>query len=176
MDLNKILNNKRNQYIIGGVVLLGVGFYLYKKGKLPFFSKKHKLRKITKQGRVFKKDVPNGRFVEFEIPIPYEELVKTTNPQASGLFDLIDKNNDKLVTYKKADRVILKGTNIDGNYQIAAMGIDGSDENRVLKNIIILSDKEPMITGNKATVEFVKSSKNPDYPLDKLTERQALRK
>jgi hypothetical protein len=176
MDLNKILNNRRNQYIIGGVVLLGVGYYLYKKGKLPFLSKKYKVSRVAKSATVSDVKVPKGRFIEFETLIPYRELAKSVNPQAKGIYDLIDIKDGKPINYKKADRVILKGTNIDGNYQIAAMGISGSGESARLKNIVIISDEEPIITGKKATVQFVKSSKNPDYPLDSFDERSKLRK
>ena len=133
------------------------------------------MRKITKSATVSGVTVPKGRFVEFETPIPYRQLAKSINPQAKGIYDLIDLKDKKPVNYKKADRVILRGTNIDGNYQIAAMGIDGKGESAMLENIVILSDTDPIITGKKATVSFVKSSKNPDYPLDKYTERQKLR-
>lgn len=181
MDWNKILNNRRNQIIIGGVVLLGVGYYLWKKGKLPFLNKliggkKYKVSKMSKELTLYDKKIPNGRSIFLETPANYKEITKSIDPNNKGIYDLIDKNDGVVKNYKKADRVILRGTNIDGNYQIVYMTITGENPNNwVLKDFGIIADKEPVITNNNATVEFVKSKDNPDYPLDKLEERNKLR-
>ena len=180
MDWNKILNNRRNQYIIGGVVLLGVGYYLWKKGKLPFLNKllggkKYKVKEISKGMQVFDKKVPNGRLIELETPADYQEITKSIDPNNKGIYDLIDKNGGVVKNYDKADRVILRGTNIDGNYQIVTMTLRGEKPNWKLKSFGIIADKDPIIKNNNATIEFVQSKDNPDYPLDKLTERNKLR-
>lgn len=180
MDWNKILNNRRNQYIIGGVVLLGVGYYLWKKGKLPFLNKllggkKYKVKRIAKSMKVYDKSVPNGRLIYLETPTSYKEITKSIDPNNKGVYDLIDKIKGEVKNYKKGDRVILRGTNIDGNYQIVSMSLEGDSPNRKLTNLGIIADKDPIITNNNATVEFVQSKDNPDYPLDKLEERNSIR-
>lgn len=176
MDINKFLSNRRNQYIIGGVILLGVGYYLWKQGKLPFLNKilggkKYKVKVISQKMRIDKKIVPNGRLVFLETPADYAEIVKSIDPNNKGIYDLIDKQDGVFKNYQKADRVILRGTNIDGNYQIVTMTLkDGK-----LENFGIISDKDPINKYDKATVQFVQSKDNPDYPLDKLEERNKIR-
>jgi hypothetical protein len=74
MYLKKILSKKENQYIIGGIAILGVGYYLYKKGKLPFLSKKYKMGYLT-QGKLEGKDNDKAVAVHFANPRPKESEV-----------------------------------------------------------------------------------------------------
>jgi hypothetical protein len=109
MELSKILSNRRNQYIIGGIAILGVGYYLYKKGKLPFSNKGYKMGYLQ-QGKLEGKDNDKAVAVHFANPRPKESIVAP---------------NGK--TLQTSDYVYISKTGVfDGKYKLRKKWIDTS--------------------------------------------------
>lgn len=124
MDFKKFFSKRQNQLILGGLAILGIGYYLYKQGKLPFLQNKlggtklggtkkaisdrpiHKMGYLT-QGRIEGKDEPNAVAVHFANPRPKESEVAP---------------NGINVTTK--DFVYIKGTDFDGKYKLGAKWTD----------------------------------------------------
>ena len=107
MDLKKILSKKQNQYIIGGIAILGVGYYLYKKGKLPFLDKKYKMGYLT-QGKLEGKANDKAVAVHFANPRPKESEVAP---------------NGK--TLKDTDYVYISNTGVfDGKFKLRKKWLD----------------------------------------------------
>lgn len=112
MDIKQFLSNKQNQYLLGGIAVLGIGYYLYKKGKLPFLNKlvgggkTHKIGYLT-QGKFKGEDRPEAVALHLATPRPKESEIAP---------------NGQSVTTN--DFVYIKGTDFDGKYQVGAKWTD----------------------------------------------------
>ena len=119
MDWNKFFSNRQNQYIIGGVAILGIGYYLYKKGKLPFFSKKYTMSYLT-QGRFQGKDMPEAVAVHLAAPRPKESDV-APNGKVLLLSDYVYISNTGVFDGKYQLRG--KWNDTDGNLGAVWIGV-----------------------------------------------------
>lgn len=125
MDIIKVLNDKRTIYVVGGIAALGIGYYLYKKGKLPFLDKiigggkKYKMGYVT-QGRFQGNDMPEATAIHFATPRPKESEVA---PNGSKL-----QNSDYVYVSKTGEfdgkfKVRGKWTDKDGNLGAVWIGL-----------------------------------------------------
>lgn len=142
MDINKFLSNRRNQYIIGGVILLGVGYYLYKKGKLTKLTnaigmgaKKYPMGYLQ-QGKIDGVEMAEATAVHFANPRPKESEVA---PNGISL----DASKDYVIISGTGDfdgkfKVRKKWTDKNGNLGAIWIGVKkklGGKDEKITKYI-----------------------------------------